>query len=275
LFRWCKLTDKDRSRRTSGTVEEQTVPVHDWTRLSAGIFHDFHHGWISEVNRALNRNLSGTDHYALAEQIGGGVGPDVFALQRAFQGTKPRKEWTQRSAAGVNLADSPPQVRFRIKDEKQWYASKKKAVTVRHVSEHRVVAVLEILSPGNKSGRGALADLVRKARDLLAAGIHLALVDLFPPTTRDPEGIHPLVWGEDDDGVFRFDKAQPLTCASYIADAGAEAFVEPVAVGDPLPTLPLFLTTAEYVPVPLEATYQAAIEAVPEFWREALTSPEE
>jgi hypothetical protein len=138
----------------------------------------------------------------------------------------------------------------------------------------RVVAVLEILSPGNKSGRGAIADLVRKARDLLAASIHLALVDLFPPTRRDPEGIHPLVWGEDDGGSFRIDPAQPLTCASYIGGIEAEAFVEPVAVGDVLPTLPLFLTTTEYVPVPLEATYQAAFAEVPEFWREALTTPE-
>jgi hypothetical protein len=170
------------------------------------------------------------------------------------------------------LADSPPQVRFRIKDEKQWYAGKKKAVTVRHISEHRVVAVLEILSPGNKSSRGALNDLIHKARELLAVGIHLALVDLFPPTPRDPQGIHPLVWGEDEDGIFRFDPVQPLTCASYVGGAGAEAFVEPVAVGGVLPTLPLFLTEAEYVPVPLEATYEAAFAAVPEFWREALTN---
>jgi hypothetical protein len=250
------------------------MPVHDWTRVDAGIFHDFHHEWISEIKRALNRTLQGTDYYALAEQVAGGMGPDVLTLQRPLRGPKPRQPAGQRPSGGVVLDESPPRVRFRIKDAKKWYATKKKAVTVRHVSEHRVVAVLEIVSPGNKSGRGALNDLVRKALELLAAGVHLALVDLFPPTPRDPEGIHPLIWGEDDGGIFRFDPAQPLTCASYIADTGAEAFVEPVAVGDVLPTLPLFLTTREYVPVPLEETYQAAFAAVPEFWREALTTPE-
>jgi hypothetical protein len=53
---------------------------------------------------------------------------------------------------------------------------------------------------------------------------------------------------------------------------GAEAFVEPVAVGDKLPTIPLFLTAEEYAPVPLEKTYQAAFTAVPEIWQQALNS---
>jgi hypothetical protein len=77
--------------------------------------------------------------------------------------------------------DGPPKTRFHIKDAPKWYASKKKAVTIRHVSEHRVVAVLEIVSPGNKSSRSALTAFVRKGQDLLAAGVHLSLVDLFPP----------------------------------------------------------------------------------------------
>jgi hypothetical protein len=251
--------------------ESIIMPVHDWTRVRAGIFHDFHREWITEIKRALNRTFQGTDYYALAEQIAGGVEPDVLALHRRIRGPKPRKPAGQPPPV-LALADSPPKIRFRIKSERTWYARKAKAVTIRHVSEHRVVAVLEILSPGNKSSRGALADFVGKAHRLLAAGIHLAFVDLIPPTKRDPEGIHPLIWGEDEDGLFHFSAARPLTCASYIADTGAEAFVEPVAFGDVLPNLPLFLTWGEYVPVSLEATYQAAIAEVPEFWREALTT---
>jgi hypothetical protein len=63
-----------------------------------------------------------------------------------------------------------------------------------------------------------------------------------------------------------------LTCVSSIGGAGAEAFIEPVAVGDPLPEMPLFLTPEVYVPVPLEATYQSAWEGMPAFWREVLTA---
>ena len=30
------------------------MPMHDWTRVLAGIFHHFHHEWISEIARSLN-----------------------------------------------------------------------------------------------------------------------------------------------------------------------------------------------------------------------------
>jgi hypothetical protein len=170
----------------------------------------------------------------------------------------------------LTLEAAPPKTRFKITDPPKWYASKKKAVTIRHVSEHRVVAVLEVLSPGNKDNRSGLLAFVRKAQELLAAGIHLSVIDLFPPTPRDPEGIHPLIWGEDDN-IYRFDPARPLTCAAYIGGTGAAAFVEPVAIGDDLPDLAVFLTPEEYASVPLEATYREAFEAVPEFWREVLT----
>jgi Protein of unknown function (DUF4058) len=256
------------------------MPIHDWTRVDAGIFHHFHHEWISEISRSINRGLTGTDYYALAEQIAGGLGPDVLTLQRPLtkgvtaaksERIKPK---SGRTGGTLTLAMAPPKVRFRITDPPKWYASKKKAVTIRHVSEHRVVAILEIVSPGNKDSRSAMASFVRKAQDLLqdllAAGVHLSLVDLFPPTPRDPEGIHPLVWGDDDGDTFQFDPKKPLTCASYISGLGAQAFVEPVAVGDKLPDLSVFLTPEEYVSVPLEATYQAAFEAVPEFWRDEL-----
>ncbi len=262
------------------------MPVHDWTLVEAGIFHDFHHEWISEIKRALNRELQGSDYYALAEQIAGGLGPDVLTLQRPMtqrgRPAGPAREPKRRtrgkgkatnvqSSGGVALFDTPPELLFHIKDAKKWYALRKKAVTIRQVSDHRVIAVLEILSPGNKSDRAALADFVRKTRDFMAGGIHLGLIDLFPPTSRDPEDIHPLVWGEDD-GVFHFDPLQPLTCASYVGGNEAEAFVQPFAVAELLPTLPLFLTTTEYVRTPLEATYEAAFDEVPQVWREVLNS---
>jgi hypothetical protein len=49
--------------------------------------------------------------------------------------------------------------------------------------------------------------------------------------------------------------------------------VEPVAVGDPLPDMPVFLTASQYVPCPLEATYQTAWEQLPAPLKEPLESP--
>src|SRR5262249_50948974 len=67
----------------------EIMPVHVWTRVDAGILHHFHHGWIEEIARALNRGLLPPDHYALAEQIAGGLGPDVLTLQRPTNGAPP------------------------------------------------------------------------------------------------------------------------------------------------------------------------------------------
>lgn len=54
------------------------MPLHDWTRVPAGIFQAFHHDWITEIGRALNAGLLPDDHDALPEQQAAGLGPDVL-----------------------------------------------------------------------------------------------------------------------------------------------------------------------------------------------------
>ena len=57
------------------------MPVHDWTKVEAGIFHNFHHCWITENIRVLNDDLLPDGFYALAEQITSNFVPDVLTLQ--------------------------------------------------------------------------------------------------------------------------------------------------------------------------------------------------
>jgi hypothetical protein len=231
------------------------MPIHDWTRVEAGIFHAFHHDWITEIARALNRGILPAAYYALPEQIAGGLGPDVLTLRRPD-----------------GNAEAPPRDQIRMRSEANRYAAKAKAVTIRHVSHHQVVALVEVISPGNKNNQNGLNAFVRKAREALSAGIHLLLIDLFPPSPRDPQGIHRAVWGEDCGPDWAPPEGKPLTCVAYVGGAGAEAFVEPLAVGDALPEMPLFLTPDVYVPVPLESTYQLAWEGMPLYWRNVLTA---
>jgi hypothetical protein len=244
------------------------MPVHDWTRVHAGIFHHFHHGWIEEIARALNRGLLPSDHYALAEQIAGGLGPDVLTLQAPTNGPPV----PHSPGGGVALAVSPPSVWFRARTEVDQYAAKAKVIAIRRASDHRVVAIVEIVSPGNKNSRHGLRAFVDKAVELLRGGIHRLIVDLFPPGPRDPQGIHKAIWDEYNVSNFALPPDRPLTLAAYIGGPCPEAFVEPTAVGAALPPMPLFYTPDEYVLVPLEAAYQAAWEAVPAFWRNVLAN---
>ena len=70
-----KLTLRDRQ------PEEGTpMPIHDWTRVDAGIFHHFHQRWIGSITDVLNQRLLPRDYYALAEQHGARFEPDVLTL---------------------------------------------------------------------------------------------------------------------------------------------------------------------------------------------------
>src|SRR5438105_14049924 len=59
----------------------QAMPVHDWTRVDAGIFHAFHQQYMIAISNALNSGLLPEDYYALPEQHAAGFGPDVLTLQ--------------------------------------------------------------------------------------------------------------------------------------------------------------------------------------------------
>jgi hypothetical protein len=249
------------------------MPVHDWTRVEAGIFHAFHHDWITELSRALNRGVLPPAYYALPEQLAGDFGPDVLTLHRPAGdvGGKDATSGPEAPDGGVALAAAPPAVSVRVRpSDAARYAARAKAVSIRHVSDHRVVAIVEVVSPGNKGTQAGLNAFARKAREILAAGVHLLVVDLFPPGRRDPDGIHRALWGDDWGDGFAQPLDKPLACAAYVGGAGAEAFIEPMAVGDALPEMPLFLTPDVYVRTPLEPTYLAAWDGLPAYWRGVL-----
>jgi hypothetical protein len=122
----------------------------------------------------------------------------------------------------------------------------------------RVAHVRPTLSPGNKDNRYAFRTFVEKAADNLNQGVNLLIVELFPPTSRDPKGIHKAIWDDLGGDPFGPTPGKPLIVASYIGGDIPTAYVESLGIGDPLPSLPIFLSETRYVPAPLEATYHEA-----------------
>jgi Protein of unknown function (DUF4058) len=247
------------------------MPIHDWTRVSAGTFHHFHQAWIVEISRILNSGRLPPGFYALAEQIAGGLGPDVLTLEGPVVEEEPDDiSRAGGTPTGIAIAERPPKVHLHAKAEVDQYARKASAITIRHTSNHKVVAMIEIVSPGNKSTRYNLSKFVAKAVEVLEAGVHLLIIDLIPPGTFDPRGIHAAIWGEYTGQPFTPPPDKPLTLAAYIGGGVFEAYIEPTAVGLPLIEMPLFLDADTYVPTPLQMTYQSAWEAVPAIWRKAM-----
>lgn len=248
------------------------MPVHDWTRVDAGIFHDFHHAWIEEIKRALNRGILPPAYYALAEQHAAGFGPDVLTLQGDRNGDADDDGGpAPASTGGVLLA--VPRLQPIAETDMAFYRRKKKLIAVRHVSGDRLIAVVEVVSPGNKASRNPLRSFIDKAAELLERRIHLLILDLFPPGRRDPQGIHAEIWEEIAGQEYTAAADKTLTLAAYESGLTIRAYVVPVAVGDVLTDMPLFLEPEKAVEVPLEATYNAAFAEVPRRWRRVLENP--
>ena len=132
------------------------------------------------------------------------------------------------------------------------------------------MAIIEIVSPGNKDSRNAIRTFVEKATDILNQGINLLVVDLFPPTPRDPQGNHKAISDEFGDEPFNVPPGKTLTVASYLAGDLPTAYVEPVGIGDPLPSLPIFLSNTGYIPAPWRTTDMQAWAVFPALLKELI-----
>jgi Protein of unknown function (DUF4058) len=245
------------------------MPIHDWTRVDAGLFHAFHVRWIASLCDALNMGGLPPEYFALPEQRIHGPIPDVLTLKLA-----PGSEVPRNGVGTLAVASTPPRA-SRIQrggSDEAIYARKADRIAVRH-RHGDVVAVIEIVSPGNKASRVEFRAFVEKSADLLRQEVHLLLIDLFPPGPRDPQGIHKAIWAEFRDDPFDLPPAKPLIVAAYDAGPPQVAYVEPLAVGDVLPDMPLFLKPEEYVPAPLEATYQTTWNVFPAALKGLLESP--
>ncbi|HUE69288.1 MAG TPA: DUF4058 family protein [Pirellulaceae bacterium] len=234
------------------------MPIHDWTRVSPGDFHDLHQVWTGQIRTALNDGILPSGYFAQVEQRASGVTPDVITLEMEVPDDLP-----DQGSGGVAVAEAPPRVRFHGELDKRLYAEMKNRVLIRHASDNRIIAIIELVSAGNKSNEREIQRFVEKCVSAIDDGIHLLIIDLYPPTARDPYGIHGAIWSELGDTPPIPPPEKNLTLASYMAARIPQYFVEPVSVGDVMIDMPLFYAVGHYVSVPLESTYMAAYRGVP------------
>jgi hypothetical protein len=173
------------------------MPLHDWTRVPPGLFHDFHQSWSIRITDALNAGCLPKGVAALVEPRIGPRESDVLAIER--------KTGLGMDAAreGGVLTLERPVTRIVRQSSKEIYAGRANRIVVRH-HLGRIIVVIEIVSPGNKDSRAALRDLTKPMIEFLRGGIHVLVIDLFPPAPRDPSGIHKAIWDEIEEEPFVF-----------------------------------------------------------------------
>ena len=240
------------------------MPLHDWTRVPAGLYHDFHQSWSIRIKDALNSGRLPKGISALVEQRSGPLEPDVLAIE-----SRGRRSRNEPEDGGGVATQQPPVTRIVRRTNKDFYAERANRIVVRH-HLGRILAIIEIISPGNKDSRAAMEAFIQKTIQCFREGIHVLVVDPFPPTPRDPSGIHKAIWDEINDEPFEFPTGKDRILVSYHLGQEWTAYVEPIAVSDTLPDMPLFLSQSYHVPVPLEMTYQATWDATPEELRRAV-----
>lgn len=237
------------------------MPIHDWTRIPAGLFHDFHQSWTVRLKDTLNAGRLPKGVTALVEQRSGAWEPDVLAIESRSKSKSPEP-------GGLVTVERPTAQIIR-RTSNEIYAGRANRIVVKH-HLGRIIAVIEIISPGNKDSKAAIGDFLHKTLEFLRGGIHVLVVDLFPPSRRDPHGIHKLIWDEIEEEDFTFPPGKDRILASYQTGRERAAYVEPIGVGDVMPDMPLFLASELNIKVPLELAYQATWEATPEAVRTAV-----
>ena len=230
-----------------------SMPVHNWSRVNPGVAHDFHVGWITSLQRVLNRGVLPSAYYALIEPTNSDGGA------------------TRRVELGGSASDFTALA--AIQAEQAQYAVKRHRIVIRCSTGDRVIALVEMTSQGDKLGCEAIEAFVDQMVAAIERGYHLLVIDLLPPGPFDPSGIHGAIWGRLGES-YAAPPGKPLTLAAYATggrgDAPVTCYVEPTAVGSALIDMPLFLDPGHYVNTPLEQTYLAAYDGVPERWRRVI-----
>ncbi|HEY3789064.1 MAG TPA: DUF4058 family protein, partial [Urbifossiella sp.] len=137
------------------------MPIHDWTKVSSGSYHGFHYRWIAAIMDALNGGVLPDGFFALPEQYISGPAGDVVALEKSSNG-HPRA----KGGGGIAVALPQPKTKYVLAIEAEQYAAKANRIAVHHALGN-VVAVIEIVSPGNKDSGNRIRAFREKAAELI------------------------------------------------------------------------------------------------------------
>ena len=229
------------------------VRLHDWSRTDDGAFHQFHSAWIIGLCRQLNNGGLPSGYGAHAERVTGAGEPDVLV---ASAESPP----SPVPGAGVALLEaSAVTATVRAEDETDAYLRRMRRLVIRR-RDRRVVSVTEFVSKANKGSRSRFDAFLRKSAEVIDGGSHLSIVDVHRARSLDPRGMVDAVWKELSGQTTELDGR---SCGAVRVGTGLSLHAEPMAVGRPVPDLPLFLNGDSAVTLPLAAAYAEAWTSMP------------
>jgi hypothetical protein len=102
------------------------MPIHDWSEVPTGLFHDFHQSWSIRIKDALNSGRLPKGVAALVEQRAGPKESDDLAI-----GARPRLHLGEELEGGIAMLPSPV-TRIVRRTTNEIYASRANRIAVKH-----------------------------------------------------------------------------------------------------------------------------------------------
>jgi hypothetical protein len=213
----------------------------------------FHVTWAGAMADALNEDLLPEGYFA-EEHAHAGAPVEIDVATFADDHPGPAANGTATRTARTYTPPAPPLVvpaAFPDTFEVRVYRAEGGA---------RLVAAVELVSPGNKDRESHRRAFAAKCAGYLAEGVGLLVVDVV--TTRQAN-LHAAVMGllgQSNTGLPEDVQLYAVAYRPVVRDGAdqVEVWPEPLAVGGGLPTLPLSLSAEGCVPIDLEGTYTAA-----------------
>jgi hypothetical protein len=216
-----------------------------------------HGGWPMMIVASLSRKLP--PRYVAAPRVhpGGYVEIDVATYEKDEPASFVPEAGTDKGSVATAVW-APPRPTFRVSadppDQDEY------EVRVYDLKRNRrLVAAIEIVSPGNKDRPEYRRAFVAKCAALLQQRVSVAIVDLVTTRRSNLYGELLDLIGQTD--PFLAPEPAPLyavACRQTRRDDSwhFEAWFDALALGQPLPTLPLWLADDLAAPLELEATYE-------------------
>src|SRR5438105_1187096 len=218
----------------------------------------FHHAWATVIAQQLNQDVLPPNYFAEPEIS---VGPELEIDVATLELTRP-----QPTSSGIATAAwSPPRPQIAVHVD----FSRLDSYEIRVYQElggAELRAAIELVSPANKDREGSRRTLAVKCAGYLKHGIAVAIVDIVTSRTANlHEELFKSLGVKSRRAAWR--SSTGLYAVAYRAVTTrkaprVEAWPQPLAVGEALPVMPLWLALDLCVPVRLEDSYLATCRSL-------------
>lgn len=217
-----------------------------------------HGGWPMMIVTDLSRRLPPRYVAEPGVHFGTSIEVDVATLEEE-ESTSTASFIGGNGGGGVATAVwAPP--RPTLAFETSWPAQDEYEVRIHDMRDgRRLVAAIEIVSPANKDRPESRRAFVAKCAALLEDRVCVAVVDLVTNRTANLyRELLELIGGAEASPPGEATPIYAATCRPTRKAAAwlIETWVEPLTVGRPLATLPLWLADNLVIPVDLESSYE-------------------